>query len=176
MNESEPDYLNPSVVRINSIALGLSLCFVLTLVIVWLFGRGAESLVEPIPNDPPRPTAVPVVAATIPYISTPSEREIAEAYQTADVYRGEALFSEYGCANCHSLDGSSADAPSLQGIARRVPPEYDSAEAYLAEMILDPPDSSGEARGGYPNAMPSNYDELLSAQELADLIVFLTGR
>ncbi|NDJ55064.1 MAG: cytochrome c oxidase subunit II, partial [Chloroflexi bacterium] len=41
-----------------------------------------------------------------------------EVYE-ADVESGEALFVEYGCTSCHSLDGSALVGPSMQGMGAR---------------------------------------------------------
>lgn len=162
MNQSEPDYDNPNVVRINSIAIGLVLCFFVTLGLVWLFGGGGKSVTAPIVDDPPTPTPEGIGL---------DKSTIMERLALANVARGSALYQRYGCANCHALDGSEGSATPLIGIRRNIPTSYESPESYLIDVILDPQSIS---RTTYTDAvMPSNYDELLTEQDVADLVVFI---
>jgi cytochrome c oxidase subunit 2 len=89
---------------------------------------------------------------------------------TAD--QGESLFSELGCAACHSLDGTVVVGPTLLGIAERAATRQDAvaADQYLREAVLLPCDFVVD---GFTCVMPQNYGERLDAQDLADLIAYL---
>lgn len=58
MSDSELDYENPNVVRINSIAISLVLCFFVTVGGVWLLGRRVESVLEPTIEGTPTPVII----------------------------------------------------------------------------------------------------------------------
>lgn len=93
-----------------------------------------------------------------------------------DPSHGAALFTQSiggsSCASCHPLDGSRSAGPSLAGYgataARRVSGQ--TAEQYTFDALLRP---SGHLVQGFSNVMPSNYSELLSRQDIADLIAYL---
>ncbi|MGI9643129.1 MAG: hydrogenase iron-sulfur subunit [Acidimicrobiia bacterium] len=79
-----------------------------------------------------------------------------------------------GCRVCHSLrPGEVIVGPTFAGIgtaaATRIPGM--SAEDYLFESILDP--NAYIVDGFEPNVMLANYDELLSEEEIANLVAFL---
>jgi cytochrome c oxidase subunit 2 len=98
---------------------------------------------------------------------------------TGDPARGEALFSDakpashgpLGCIACHSVDGSTGVGPTAVGIAGRLPAGYDSAEYYLREAILLP--EAYKVPGFESIAMPPNFGNRLTAQDLADIIAYL---
>ena len=87
-----------------------------------------------------------------------------------DAARGEAIFTELGCASCHgatpgvgpALAQMAADAASREDIA---------PEAFLRESILVP--CAEQADGYNCQIMPSNYGEKVDAQGLADIIAYL---
>lgn len=71
---------------------------------------------------------------------------------------GESLFGIYGCAACHSTDGSAGHGPSLAGVAGHLV-EIEGLEqpvtadhAYLLESIKDP--NTKVVKGFPPNYMP----------------------
>lgn len=71
---------------------------------------------------------------------------------------GEKLFNQYGCAACHTLDGSKSHGPSLGGLAGH-PVEIEGLEkpviadsAYLLESIKSP--NAMVVKGYPPNYMP----------------------
>ena len=84
---------------------------------------------------------------------------------------GAELLVTYQCVNCH-ISGVSNIAPPFEGIAQRAAerrPPLTAAE-YLYESITRPlayvvPD--------YAPAMPQNFDERLTDQEMGDIIVYL---
>ncbi len=95
----------------------------------------------------------------------------------ADV--GKSLFFETtlghnsGCRVCHSLvPGKVVVGPSLDGVATRAADRVPgmSAKEYLRQSIVDP---SAYVVEGFPDAMLKNFDELLTDQEIDDLVAFL---
>ena len=100
---------------------------------------------------------------------TPSPEEEADP-----VARGQRVYLDTGCGGCHTIDGLSAGnvGPNQNNIgsvaATRIPGM--SAEDYIRESILDP---SAYVVEGYPDdVMPKNYSELLTSDELSDLVAF----
>jgi mono/diheme cytochrome c family protein len=94
-----------------------------------------------------------------------------------DAGRGKDLFAKsingtVACSNCHTLSGGDTAGPTLQDYgptaASRV--EGQTAEEYTFYSTLQP---SKYLVAGFSNVMPSNYDEKLSKQEIADLIAYM---
>lgn len=102
--------------------------------------------------------------------------------EVGDLEHGRVLFENGGshemykptyiCANCHSLDGSDGDGPSLQGISQRAGSRVSelSAEAYIRQSILDP---DAYVIEGYNHKMGRIFSVLLSEKEVDDLVAFL---
>jgi len=104
------------------------------------------------------------------------------------VARGQALFSQTpaNCSVCHSrVEGTVLAGPSMAGLPDRVEAllgtaDYqggaDNVEGYLRESILQPsahiisgPTFSAQGR----SFMPDNYADLLSSQQIDDLVQYL---
>jgi cytochrome c2 len=88
---------------------------------------------------------------------------------------GQAVFTGAGgCTACHSLqEGQTIVGPSLHGIGTRAGterPDY-PPEAYLYESITNP--NAFVVPGFPPGVMPQTFKQVLSAQQLADVIAFL---
>jgi mono/diheme cytochrome c family protein len=103
--------------------------------------------------------------------------EVSALLKEADASRGEALVNtKYECHTCH-IEGAGAVAPAFTGLsenaATRRPPL--TAPAYLYESIVKPGVYLVEREDGktYPDAMPPNYHERLTDQELGDVIAYL---
>jgi cytochrome c551/c552 len=92
--------------------------------------------------------------------------------QTANADNGVHLVETYGCIACHRHGETSKIAPAFEGIAERAairrPPL--SAADYLYESIINP---TAYVVEGYQPAMPQNYPDRLSDQELGDIIAYL---
>ena len=101
---------------------------------------------------------------------------------TGDVQNGEQLFNAAthgdanlaSCALCHSLEeGKKQTGPSLFGVGTRAETAVSgqSAEQYLYASIVNP----NELVVGdfYSNVMSSQYADVLSDQDIADLIAYL---
>ena len=97
--------------------------------------------------------------------------EVAAALTDADSEIGGDLVYELECNLCH-LRGDGSQSPLFYGLAdiaaERRPPL--SAEQYLYEATLYP---GLHLVDGYTNAMPDNYDERLSQQEVGHIIAYL---
>jgi mono/diheme cytochrome c family protein len=94
------------------------------------------------------------------------------------VARGLIVYNERGCGGCHTIEGISAGivGPNLSQVGSvagtRVPDQ--SAEDYLRESILNP--NAHIVEGFQPNIMPQNFGELISPEQLSDLIAFLLAQ
>jgi mono/diheme cytochrome c family protein len=90
------------------------------------------------------------------------------------VAAGAALFNNYGCAACHSIDGSKGHGPSVGGIAGTLralegtekPAMADAA--YLLESIIEP--NAKISKGYPPNYMPPFK---LPGKELESLVLYI---
>jgi cytochrome c551/c552 len=123
-------------------------------------------------------TATPAAAPTSTAAATATSASGGGA--VGDAAAGEALFkqstidSDPGCSTCHSLQPDQVlVGPSLAGIANSaadfVPGE--SAEQYLRQSILDP---NAYVVEGFPSGvMPQNFGDVLSSQQIDDLVAFL---
>ena len=86
----------------------------------------------------------PTTATTPPPTTTTPAPETAPIEATpALVAMGKSLFTEDGCAACHSLSGSAGAGPSLNGAAGRTVELDDGTsltadDAYLERSITDP--------------------------------------
>ena len=90
--------------------------------------------------------------------------------ESGNAINGEALFASQRCTACHN-EGASG-APTLENFG-----EYagsvvagQTAREYAFYSIVEPAQHIAE---GYGNAMPNNYDESMTAQEIADLVTYL---
>jgi nitric oxide reductase subunit C len=102
---------------------------------------------------------------------------------------GKTLFNERimgnsgvaGCVACHTAEaGVTIVGPSQVGLATLAnqsftSPDYHgkatNIEGFLLESIVAP---SNHVAPGYPNVMYRDYGAILSEQELADLVAYLT--
>ncbi len=92
--------------------------------------------------------------------------------------RGLALFTQAGCVACHTIQGVSTASvgPALDGLASRAGSTVSglSAEEYIHESIVDP--NAYVVTGYSPDVMPQNFSEILSEEQISDLIAFLQAR
>jgi mono/diheme cytochrome c family protein/uncharacterized membrane protein len=93
-----------------------------------------------------------------------------------DAARGEALFAEsingsVACSACHTTTGGDGAGPTLENYAAVAGSRVDdqSAGEYTFYSILRP---SKHLVQGFSNLMPSDYEEKLSQQEIADIIAY----
>lgn len=89
--------------------------------------------------------------------------------------RGGVVAEAQGCLVCHSTDGSLVSAPTFKALAGSSRPltsgEFVRAdEEYLRNSIIDP---SSQIVEGYDDVMPDNFGEILSEDEINDLVAFI---
>ena len=117
--------------------------------------------------------------------SSVSTEQLAYAATVGDIAAGEELFHqpvegvphEWSCSTCHSLDGSnSQDGPTLTGISELAGVRVNglSDVEYLRQSIVDP--YAYRLEGEWRGAMPYQYSELLTQDQINNLIAFLLTR
>ncbi|MBZ0279216.1 MAG: c-type cytochrome [Anaerolineae bacterium] len=94
-----------------------------------------------------------------------------------DAERGTALFTQSvngapSCSMCHSLDESTLVGPGLKGYAVRAAAHAgeSTVEEYTHISIVQP---NAYLVNGFGNIMFAQYKQLLSPQEIADLVAYL---
>lgn len=90
---------------------------------------------------------------------------------------GEKMYSQQGCATCHSTDGTAKTGPSFQGIWGKTETMTDGStivvdENYIRESILEP---QAKIVQGYPPSMPT-YKGKLSDKKIEGLIAFIKAQ
>lgn len=90
--------------------------------------------------------------------------------------RGKALYAAKACVGCHSLDGSKVVGPTFKALYGHDVDLADGSkvkadDAYLKDSILNP--NSQIVQGFAPGLMPQNFKDLLSEQDVADIIEFI---
>ena len=89
---------------------------------------------------------------------------------------GDCLVVNYGCAVCHSLDGSDATGPTWKGLYGTEETLKDGAtvvvgDSYLEESILDP---DAKIVAGFPaGLMPKTFGGRLSGDEIQAIIAYI---
>lgn len=89
--------------------------------------------------------------------------------------RGQAVFLQAGCIACHTITGISSGTigPVLDGLASRAGTRVSgmTAEEYIHQSIIDP--SAYVVPGFADDLMPKNFGEILTEDQISDLIAFL---
>ncbi|HBY08525.1 MAG TPA: cytochrome c oxidase subunit II [Chloroflexi bacterium] len=91
------------------------------------------------------------------------------------VARGQKVYESYGCKACHTIDGSPLVGPSFLGAFGRTVELADGttvlADAdYFYNSIINP---TSQIVAGFPPAMPQNFADQLSDQQIKDVIDFI---
>lgn len=112
-------------------------------------------------------------SATGEMVSHDSYRErVNQLLANANPERGAELVVTLGCTACHREGAVNHVAPPFEGIAERAaqrrPPM--PADAYIYESIAFP---SAYLVEGFANAMVQNYENIVSDQDLGDMIAYL---
>jgi cytochrome c oxidase subunit 2 len=90
--------------------------------------------------------------------------------------RGQRVSEQNGCIACHSVDGSPSVGPTWAGLFGSERQLVDGTtliadDQYLYAGIVDPDQN---IPAGYPpNVMPKNYDELLTDQQIQEIIAYI---
>lgn len=114
-----------------------------------------------------------------------SDAQLEAAVAVGDIDAGEDLFfrsidgipDSASCSTCHSLDPSNSQyAPTLAGIWTTAAGRVDGLTSvdYLRQSIVDP--YAFVVEGSWLFAMPYQYPDVLSDDEIDDLIAFLLTR
>jgi mono/diheme cytochrome c family protein len=80
---------------------------------------------------------------------------------------GAQVFANSGCGGCHTLAAAKTGGTVGPDLDEVLPGQ---SEAMVEESIVDP---SKEIVKGYPNAMPANFGQTLSAKEVEVLVKYL---
>ena len=96
---------------------------------------------EPLPTSTPHPV-VPTIVYTAP-VAAPAVVAVADVSGPPDAGLGEQLVATYGCAACHTIDGSDLTGPTWLGLYGSQEALEDGTsvtvdDAYIKESIQDP--------------------------------------
>jgi len=81
---------------------------------------------------------------------------------------GAQVFANNGCGNCHTFAAAESGGVTGPNLDEVLPGD---TQAHVEEMVKDP--NAEIAKGYPPNVMPQNYEQLLSAKEIEDLVKYL---
>lgn len=149
-------------------------------------GRGDISA-----NVVPQPTSVLSVPTDAPdtadtsgeVVNTAADGGAASAL-TGNAENGEALFNtmletssgSWMCASCHSTADARLVGPGLGGLNTRADTRVEGEDAvtYVHQSIVDPNAFLAPGDPAYPeNLMPQNYGEVLTEDQINDLIAYV---
>ncbi len=80
---------------------------------------------------------------------------------------GATVFANNQCSGCHTLKAADAAGTTGPNLDQKIPGQ---SAAEVKKSIVDP---SANIVPGYPDVMPKNFAQLISPQELNDLVNFL---
>jgi len=143
---------------------------------------------------PPTATSAPATATTVPTEAIPPTVPPTEATSggevTGDAANGQVVFTTqhtlpdgaaWSCNACHSTtpDELRLIGPGLGNVAARAETrvEGETAVEYLHQSIVDPEAFIAPVRDGEPDwslHMPHGFGEVLTEQEINDLIAYLS--
>ena len=117
-------------------------------------------------DDDASPTATSPSEGGAPTATSDTGGEDGEDGDGELVAMGEQLYTEQGCAGCHSTDGSTSVGPSWQGLYGSEETLVDGStvtvdDAYLRESIVDP---SAAVVEGFAEGLMPPYDQLTDEQ------------
>ena len=131
-------------------------------------------------------TAAPTSTTEPPTTTTTiSDERLSAAAAVGDIAAGEDLFNEpleginhsASCSTCHLLDGQPARNPTFVGIGTVAGDRISgmSDVEYLRESIVDP--YAFKADGEWlSSAMPYTYPEVLSEEQINNVIAYMLTR
>lgn len=130
------------------------------------------------PTPVPQPTSTPYpVVPTIVYTAPVAAAPVAVAADVSgppDAGLGEQLVAQYGCAACHSIDGTTLVGPSWLGLYGTQESLDDGTSAlvdeeYITESILDP--NARITAGFTAGLMPANLG--VTEEEIPHIIEYM---
>ena len=91
------------------------------------------------------------------------------------IERGKALYQQYGCLACHTVDGSEGVGPTWLGLYGKEETLADGTtivveESYLMESIIDP---QAAIVSGFENILMPPTGASMSEDQLLDIIIFI---
>lgn len=136
---------------------------------------------------PPTETPTEIPTTAVPPTATVEEASAADAAGPGDPARGADIFANGAgtappCSTCHLVDVDQVQVgPSMMGVASRAGSRVEglSAEEYIHQSILSPnaflvPDTDVNVFSvNGQSLMIQNYADLLSAQDINDLVAYL---
>jgi len=92
------------------------------------------------------------------------------------VERGKKWAAQFGCAACHSIDGSKLVGPTWKGLYGHDVQLADGStvkadDAYIIESIINP--NAKIVKDFQPNLMPPTYGTQLTQQQISDLLEYI---
>jgi mono/diheme cytochrome c family protein len=141
-------------------------------------GPTSTPIATSIPTTAPSPippTSTPVPTATESVIE-PTEVPSTPIEDPDPVKQGQALAARFGCAACHSADGSPKVGPTWKGLFGSEENLTDGSTAivdaaFVIESILDP--DAKITQGFTANIMPKDFGEKLSDSDIDAIIAYL---
>jgi hypothetical protein len=138
----------------------------------------APTAAQPTPTATPPPTAAPTPTPVVGGVDL--NMELPEG----DPERALSRAIQFRCAGCHTRAyGPSFDAtegmPNImeRGEVRMADPAYGGAAStnreYIIESIFLP--EVYDIPGNWPEPMPTDYSDLLTEQDLADILVWMSS-
>jgi cytochrome c2 len=138
---------------------------------------------------PTNTEVLPTATATATSLP-PTEAATEEAVASGDPQRGQLVFNtphtlpdgiQWACAACHSVapEGTILIGPGLWNVSvHGVGHQHDqelSPEAYIRNSIINPQDVIAPHPQGaqWPLAMPQGFGEVLTEQEIDDLVAYV---
>src|SRR4051812_9872780 len=82
---------------------------------------------------------------------------------------GAQVFANNGCGGCHTFKAAGSGGVTGPPLEKSIVPGDD--EAAVEEMVVNP--NAEIAKGYPPNVMPQNFGEILTQEELKDLVQYL---
>jgi len=82
---------------------------------------------------------------------------------------GAQVFANNGCGGCHTLQAAGSGGVTGPNLNEVLPGQ---SEAMIHESIVNP--NKQIAKGYPPNVMPQNFEQLLSEEELEQLVEYLS--
>lgn len=94
----------------------------------------------------------------------------------SDAECGQRWAETFGCLGCHTTDGTAKIGPTWLGLAGHAVELTDGSTVtadhnYLLTAIVDP--NAQIVAGFQPNVMPQNFDELLSEEQINQIVAFI---
>jgi len=94
----------------------------------------------------------------------------------SDVECGARWAQTFGCLGCHTTDGTTLVAPTWLGLFGHNVELSDGSRVtadaeYLRTSIIDP--NAQIVAGFNPGVMPQNFDEILSAEQIDQIVAFI---